>query len=296
MDSKIRYRVVGGFLLAGFLLLVSILVWLMGGTGLESVDRYLVYFEKQSLDGLQKDSLVSMRGIRVGVVEHYVISSNDIEKVKVLLKLDHGVPVKTDTRAVIRRNFLTGLANIDLIGGTQTSEPLLITNDDLPVIPEEVTQLDKIADSVPDLLEKFDTIASRLTLLFSNENINTIEGTLQSLNEISSQLSVATPTMVKTFENLEKVTSRAADAVAKVSGNENSTGVVDEVVLITDEIKEIVTEVKEATVLIAPMVRKLSRSSDRIQREILNIGRGVSEVSEAYSDPKSLLSGDTGKK
>jgi phospholipid/cholesterol/gamma-HCH transport system substrate-binding protein len=296
MDSKVRYRVVGGFLLAGLVLFVSILFWLMGGSGFESVDRYLVYFEKQSLDGLQKDSLVTIRGIRVGVVEHYVISSNDIERVKVLLKLDHGVPVKTDTRAVIRRNLLTGLAKIDLVGGTQSSEPLRITNDELPVIPEEVTQLDMIADSVPGLLDKFDQIAARLTLMLSDENIHSIESTLLSLSEISSQLSLATPSMVKTFDNLEKVTSRAADVVAKVAGTENTTGVVDEVVLITDEIKEIVTEVKETTVLIAPMVRKLSRSSDRIQRDLSNIGRGVSEVSEAYSDPKALLSGDTGKK
>lgn len=186
MDSKVRYKLVGVFILINVFLFIGILTWLIGGTGFEQIDRYIVYFERQSLDGLQKDSLVTMKGIRVGVVEGFVISDENIERVKVLLRLEKGIPVKTDTRAVLRRNLLTGLAKIDLTGGTQSAELLSVSgNEEYPVIPEEVTQLEKIANEVPDILGKFDHVANRLTMLFSDKNISSLESTLQSLSTLT---------------------------------------------------------------------------------------------------------------
>jgi phospholipid/cholesterol/gamma-HCH transport system substrate-binding protein len=293
MDSRVRYKAVGFFILINLILFVSMLTWLVGGTGFEQVDRYIVYFEKQSLDGLQRDSLVTMRGIRVGVVEGYVISDDNIEQVKVLLRLEKGVPVKTDTRAVIRRNLLTGLAKIDLTGGTQSADLLQAAeNDQYPVIPEEITQLDRIADEVPDLLEKFDHVAARLNLLFSEENISTLESTLKSLNSLTEELSAAAPSLRGSIENIEAISKTASRAIDKISGSEDVSGVADDIVIITQEIKEVVTELRKSASGIAPAVRKITRTSGRLQKDVSEIGKGVSTLSETYGDPAELLSTD----
>jgi phospholipid/cholesterol/gamma-HCH transport system substrate-binding protein len=293
MDSKVRYKLVGVFILIHVFIFIGILIWLVGGTGFEQSDRYIVYFEKQSLDGLQRDSLVTMRGIRVGVVEGYVISDDNIERVKVLLRLEKGVPVKTNSRAVIRRNLLTGLAKIDLTGGTQSAEQLKVLDDEeYPVIPEEITQLDRIADEVPDLLEKFDHVAARLNLLFSEDNISTIESTLQSLSTLTAELSAAAPSLRGSLENIESISKNASMAIDKISGSEDVSGVADDIVLITKDIKEAVTELRKSTSSVAPALRKISRTSGLLQKDISDIGKGVSSLSEAYGDPAELLSTD----
>lgn len=293
MDSKIRYKIVGIFVLISLGVFAVLLTWLVGGTGLENVDRYVVYFEKQSLDGLQKDSLVTMRGIRIGVVEGYVISDEDIERVKVILKLENGVPVKTDTRAVIRRSLLTGLAKIDLTGSTQSSELLKPKEGETyPVIPEEVTQLDKLADEVPNLLEKFDEVASRLNSVFSERNVNSIEQTLESLSVLTKELSAAAPSLRGSIENIETVSARASEAISKISGTEQKEGVVDDIAVVSREIREVVAQLRETTETIAPTIRRVARTSDKLQRDVSEIGKGVSSLSEVYSDPNELLSGE----
>lgn len=293
MDSKVRYKIVGFFLVFHLIVFTFLLLWLAGGAGFEKVDRYIVYFQRQSLDGLQKDSLVSMRGIRVGVVEGFVISEDNIERVKVLLKLDNGIPVKTDTRAVIRRNLLTGLAKIDLIGGTQSAELLeIVDGNQYPIIPEEVTQLDKIADEVPDILEKIDYVAVRLNQLFSEENISSLESTLGSLEKITSELSVASPSLRGSIENIEKITNKASIFMDTLSGSEDVSGVASEFLEVISEIKTIVGEIRKSTSLLSPTIRKVNRSTDGFQKNISEISNSVSNLSEAYSEPKELLSSD----
>jgi phospholipid/cholesterol/gamma-HCH transport system substrate-binding protein len=293
MDSKVRYKIVGFFLIFHLIVFTFLLLWLAGGAGFEKVDRYIVYFQRQSLDGLQKDSLVSMRGIRVGVVEGFVISEDNIERVKVLLKLDNGIPVKTDTRAVIRRNLLTGLAKIDLIGGTQSAELLeIVDGNQYPIIPEEVTQLDKIADEVPDILEKIDYVAVRLNQLFSEENISSLESTLGSLEKITSELSVASPSLRGSIENIEKITNKASIFMDTLSGSEDVSGVASEFLEVISEIKTIVGEIRKSTSLLSPTIRKVNRSTDGFQKNISEISNSVSNLSEAYSEPKELLSSD----
>lgn len=299
MESEVHYKRVGFFLLLGVVLLVSIVFWLSGISTNETVDRYLVYFEKQSLDGLQKDSLVTMKGIRVGVVEDYQISKDNIQRVKVVLRLDHNVPIKTNTRAVIRRNLLTGLAKIDLQGGTQSA--LFLTTafnskdrspeaDEFPVIPEEVTQMEKIADGVPDLLEKIDEIAAKLTRVLSEDNMESVAITLKSLGDFSSELASAAPALAKTVENLEAVTARASKAMEKVSGANDDEGVVHDLAAATEEMRILVGEVRQLTSEFGPSVRTVSRSVGRMQRDINNISRSVNSAVDAYGDPQALIS------
>jgi len=299
MESEVHYKRVGLFLLAGVISLISIIIWLSGITPNEEVERYLVYFEKQTLEGLQKDSLVTMKGIRVGVVEDYEISSDNIQRVKVVLRLDKNVPIKTNTRAVIRRNLLTGLAKIDLQGGTQ-SAPFLTTafnpkdskseDDELPIIAEEVTQMERIADGVPDLLEKIDEIAAKLTRVLSEDNMEAVAITLKSLGDFSSELASAAPALAKTVENLEAVTARASKAMEKVSGTNDNEGVVNDLASAAEEMRILVGEVRKLTSEFGPSVRSVTRSVGRMQRDINSISSSVNNAADAYGDPRALIS------
>ena len=67
MEPDARHAWVGLAVLALGALLAAGLYWLSGAEQ-HAVKRYTVYFEKQSLEGLQINSDVRMRGITVGKV------------------------------------------------------------------------------------------------------------------------------------------------------------------------------------------------------------------------------------
>jgi hypothetical protein len=64
MESDARYAWVGAGLLGLALVLAGGLYWLMGGADDTLMRRYLVYFQHQSLEGLQINSAVRMQGRR----------------------------------------------------------------------------------------------------------------------------------------------------------------------------------------------------------------------------------------
>lgn len=297
MESEIHYARVGLFLSFSMVVALVIIGWLTGIATTEKVDRYNVFFKKQSLDGLQRDSIVTMRGIRVGVVEDYEIAGDDIERVNVVLKLDNGVPVKTDTKAMIKRNLLTGLAKIDLVGGTQAAEIIAGANTaegSYPVIEEEVPQIDKIANSVPDLLEKVEVMTARLAAVLSEDNVRATGAMIQSLSEFSVDLASSGPALAGSMENLENITRKASRVIEKISGpdgnqGEISPGVVDELSLAVTETRLLVKEVRELNASMAPSLRKVVRSVDAAQRDLERISQGVHTVADGYGDPRAIL-------
>jgi phospholipid/cholesterol/gamma-HCH transport system substrate-binding protein len=117
------------------------------------VKRYTVYFQNQSLEGLQLNSDVRMQGIKVGKVADYTILPGQAKTVRVLLEVDARTPVWEGAEAVVSRNLVTGLAAIDLdnvwkggsdIGPAPEGEPY-------PVIDEGVPQMARISNTLESL-------------------------------------------------------------------------------------------------------------------------------------------------
>lgn len=292
MESEVNYSRVGMFLFLGIVLVLGTLLWLSKYYSEGSQDQYVIYFGNYSLDGLQKDSVVSMKGIRVGSVKDYEISPDDIQKVKVLISLDEGIPVKSDTRAVLRRNLLTGLAKIDLVGGTQES-PKLVSKQGIPEIKEDITDLDRIADSVPDLIEKLDGIAARLTLVLSDENLNHFSSTLNSLSDFSSNLSKGSEPLVGTLKNIEEISARLSNIISEVEKvsveGEDSKGIAKTVNASLQDIEALLGDLKMLTSELGPVVRGVSRAGNSISRDMEVIADSVSKLSSRYGDPGDIF-------
>ena len=121
MEPEAKYTVVGTVVLILIALIAGAVVWLRS-TGGEIDDRsYKIYFERQSLEGLQPRSEVRMRGIRIGSVTGFRISTWRPGAVEVLIRVDGSAPVRESTRAVVERHIVTGIANILLINTKEKS-------------------------------------------------------------------------------------------------------------------------------------------------------------------------------
>ena len=100
----------------------------------DAYDRYYA-FMRESVAGLSVNSTVKYRGVDVGRVKEIALSPENPEEVRLVLDIDRGTPIKTDTIAVLETQGLTGLATLNLTGGSRDAPPLQATEgQEYPVI------------------------------------------------------------------------------------------------------------------------------------------------------------------
>jgi phospholipid/cholesterol/gamma-HCH transport system substrate-binding protein len=86
MESEARYTLVGAMLIALVVAAVGAVLWLKSSGSRQGVDWYTIYFQRQSLDGLQVGADVTMLGISVGKVEAYTVDRRTMNRVRVRVK------------------------------------------------------------------------------------------------------------------------------------------------------------------------------------------------------------------
>lgn len=158
MEQDARYTLVGAVVLVLFALFAAAVVWVRSTGQGAAAQHYKVYFERQSLQGLQPRGDVTMRGVKVGAIVSFRFSQKRGRAVEVFIAVDPNAPVRTDTRAVVDRNILTGLATLQLVGGREDS-PLLTeapTGEPWPVIAEGESEQEHISSSLDQLVRRAD--------------------------------------------------------------------------------------------------------------------------------------------
>ncbi|HUL94060.1 MAG TPA: MlaD family protein [Burkholderiales bacterium] len=208
MEPEARYTLVGGMLLALVFAVAVSLVWLQNSGRRSDFRYYTIHFDHASLDGLQVGGDVNMRGIKVGRIDDYSISRDNINRVDATIRIDRRAPVSENTVATISRNVLTGLASVNLVtSGTPGPELTKVPGGErFPVIAEgdsrELTAaIDRLALAGAGALDSLDQ-------LLNKENREAFAATLANMRELSAALS----------QRMGKLDA-AADALAKGSAD-----------------------------------------------------------------------------
>lgn len=205
MEPEARYTLVGAAVLILVALLAGAVVWLKSSGEGANAHRYKIYFERQSLEGLEPRSYVTMRGIRVGSVTGFRFSSRRPGAVEVLVAVDDSTPVRESTRATVERHLVTGIASVRLINATEQSPLLSKTppEEPYPVIAEGDSPIQQVSETVTQLAQ-------------------TAGGTLQRLNAVLSPENRAA--LAETLENLRRASKRAEGTLARVDAAAGSLG------------------------------------------------------------------------
>ena len=190
MEPDTRYTTIGIVLLALASAAVAAFLWLSSSGSASDYRFYTIYFERQSLEGLQIGGDVNMRGVKVGRVEDYTIQRDNINRVSVKVRVARETPVSENTRAVVARNILTGIARINLeTPGTPGPELVAVPDGERhPVIPEGTSNLDEIADAVSRLAVQADEALENLNRVLGPKNQVAFSETLASIRDLTGGL------------------------------------------------------------------------------------------------------------
>ena len=188
METRASYTIVGAFVLGLMGALVGIAVWLAGVEFGKAPTQYLIYFSG-NVTGLSIGSPVRYRGVPVGSVRDIRIDSENVERVRVLIEVSDKTPIKTDTIAELSFQGITGIAFVQLAGGTQNASLLTAPQKyEVAVIQSRRSLLQEVATRFPQVLQKSVVIADRLTQLFDEKNIQAIAMTLENTRQASQLL------------------------------------------------------------------------------------------------------------
>ena len=226
MEPKVNYIVVGAFVVLFSAVLIVIVLWLVQG-GPQRNDRSYYAYSDESVSGITEDSVVRYKGINVGRVRNLRLDPENPERVRLVLDIAEGTPIKEDTVASLATLGLTGLAFVELGGGSRDSPPLTAPPGQLyPVIKIKpslaleqaastlVSNLNEIASSLKEVTDKESRAAMRKTMV----NLAELTAALQQREkELDKFFSSADRTMENTREATEKLPalfSRATETAA----------------------------------------------------------------------------------
>ena len=188
MSGRAGYTMVGLFVVVLSIALIGGVLWLSGGRIGQEYDEYVVYMQ-ESVSGLSRDSTVKYYGVDVGRVREIALGPTEQNRVRLLLQIDAGTPIRTDTVATMEVQGLTGLAYINLLGGLEDAPPLVAApGEDYAVIRSRPSIWGRLDRSLGELVDNLIEASRRLKALLSDENQAHIASTLQKLDDFSHAL------------------------------------------------------------------------------------------------------------
>ncbi len=280
METKLNYTLVGLFVLIMGAALGAAIFWLAVGGDPKVYDDYVVY-TSESVTGLNPKAVVRYRGVEVGRVDTIQLEANNPARVEIMLQIERGVPIKEDTRATLTTQGLTGIASIELTGGSQAS-PRLPPNPggeppQIPSGPSLVTRLDNA----------FTTLVDRLEILLSDDNLTHLGNTLENVDRLTGTLAdrsadldgfitdlrSTSTALARIVNDLQPVVARAGETL------DGATDVAAELGPLIKRINDLVNAVEDAAVSVA----QTSRSAGQVLEE------GKAELRSAYADAAPKL-------
>jgi len=294
----VNYALVGAFVLVLGAALVAGALWLAaGGLNRKSQDLYLAVSD-ESVAGLNVNAPVKYNGVDVGKVRDIRLDPVHPERVNLLFALDEETPVKVDTVAVLRIQGLTGIAYVELSGGTPGAPRLRETpGSEYPVIPTKPSLSARLENVLTDVLAKIDSTSSGINELLSTENKAAFKSALADIAAVAKTVAARRDTLdagiasaARTFDNASRASAQIGPVIERIGRS------ADAVEKMGDEVARTSLDAgKTADAIGADVKRFTSETLPEVERllgELRVLSASLRRLTEQTErDPRGLLFG-----
>ena len=295
-----NYVVVGAFVLVLGAVLIAGVLWLAsGGAFQKKYDLYLA-IANESVAGLNLNAPVKYNGVDVGKVRKIWLEPGNPEQANLLFAIEHGTPVKEDTVAVLKTQGLTGIAYVELSGGSRDSPPLAATaGNKYPVIRTKPSLSSRLENVLTTVLAKLDSTSSNLNAILSDENRTAFQSALADIAAVAHTIAARRDTLdagivsaARTFDNSARATARLEPVIERISRGAQAVEKMGDQVARTSDgagktVNSVGADVKRFTAETLPELERLLSELGALTNSL----RRLSEQTER--DPRGLLFGRT---
>ena len=260
MEAKVNFAVVGAFvLLLGAALAGGVLWFSSGKYYRKSYDTYQTYMT-DSVSGLNLNAPVRYRGVEVGRVRRIALAPGNVEQVQLTLDIERGTPLKEDTVAVLQTQGLTGIAFVELTGGSRASPPLHThAGEEYPVIQSGPSLMTRLDTSITTLLTSLNRTSENFNALMDEDNRRAVKKTLEDLEVLSRTLAARSATIDSSLANA----AHAMESTARL----------------TDQLPRLVQRVERSAETFDRMSNELARAGTHASGMFDSARAGAQELS-----------------
>lgn len=184
METRAHHVVIGAFALAVLAVAMAFALWL-GKSALDREWREYVVVFTEAVTGLGVGGAVQYNGIQVGEVRRLALDPADPARVLATVRIGADVPIRTDTRAKLTFTGLTGVALIQLSGGSAAAPALRSEDGSPPRIVADPSALQQLINSSEGIAATTSEVLVRINRLLDDENAARIAQTLANLQALT---------------------------------------------------------------------------------------------------------------
>jgi phospholipid/cholesterol/gamma-HCH transport system substrate-binding protein len=278
METRAHHVLIGAFTVIVIAAALLFALWLVKSSADRQFEEFDIVFN-EAVTGLSQGSAVQYNGIKVGSVTHLKLDPADPRRVLARVRLRGDTPVLQDTRAKLALTGVTGVAIIQLSGGTPGNPPLTAPDGAVAVIVADPSPLTQLLANGEDLMTNINEVVSRVSKLLSADNVAHIDHTLEHLDKATGVIADQREDIRELLRQLA-IASKQANATLeqaqKLAGNANN--------LIDGPTRETLNSAKNAMA----SLERATASIDKIlndNRDALNGGlQGLNEIGPAVHE------------
>ncbi|MBS0294799.1 MAG: MCE family protein [Proteobacteria bacterium] len=222
MERNAHYAAIGLATSVLFLGLLLFVIWFARFQVARDYDIYNVVFYGP-VRGLSDGGEVHFNGIKVGEVTRLQLDPANASRVIARVRLTSSVPVKTDSKAQLEPQGITGVSYIQISAGSQNAQLLkkVTPPDQIPVIASQPSPLSELLEGGGTVLTKTVEALNRVNRVLSDDNIKNLSGTMSDIHEVSTELRLHKAVIAKAEIAIENAAEAAKNfnEVAKSGRN-----------------------------------------------------------------------------
>ncbi|MDP6830203.1 MAG: MlaD family protein [Alphaproteobacteria bacterium] len=217
METRANHVVIGSFVLVVVLGLFGFVLWLAKIEIDQEFAYYRVAFD-EAVSGLSLGGDVRYNGIPVGAVTAIEIAKDDPSRVQVTLEVARETPVRADTVAKLELQGITGVAFIQLSGGTAAAGlPKPGPNGELPLLQSERSAIQAFFAGAPELINRAIVLVEAVTKLVNDENREAFGNILTNMDDLSSRFAKRGPELEQMLGDLQQIAGQTNQLMGRLN-------------------------------------------------------------------------------
>jgi phospholipid/cholesterol/gamma-HCH transport system substrate-binding protein len=275
---------VGVVVVTGVLLFLVALLF-VGGVNLLHKKKVEYTARFQFAGGLEPGSAVRFGGFKVGTVNSASLDPGDSTRVRIVVQVDAGTPVRTNSKARVSSLGFLGENYLEISAGTRDAG-ILPAGSEIPSV--EIVQLADVFNNVNNITVDATKLVNDLDdrVLALSDNVNQL---IKNLNEVVSpenkehfnsvlantdvMLKASRPHLERTLANLDTVSGKAAPTL------DNLNGAVSKADQLTDHLDSVVLENR----------KEIHDSLLRLQTSLADVQRMINDLDDTLGANRGNL-------